>query len=69
MTHALTPRQRDVVRLIAVGRSCEQIGATLGISTHTVRRHLEAIAAKVPGTTTPYRRVMLAASTLLEEAA
>jgi predicted ATPase/DNA-binding CsgD family transcriptional regulator/DNA-binding XRE family transcriptional regulator len=41
----LTPRQRDVLRLVAEGRSNREIGQTLGISARTVERHLSAIYA------------------------
>jgi DNA-binding NarL/FixJ family response regulator len=39
----LTPRQTAVARLLLEGRTNVEIGAKLNISTHTVRRHLEAI--------------------------
>ena len=35
----LTPRQRDVLRLIAEGRTMKEIGAALGLSTRTVETH------------------------------
>jgi DNA-binding NarL/FixJ family response regulator len=41
----LTPRQRDVLRLVAEGRSNREIGQALGISARTVERHLSAIYA------------------------
>ena len=36
---ALTPRQCEILRLAATGRSAKQIGAELGISTRTVEFH------------------------------
>ena len=36
----LSARQREVLRLVAGGRSSEQIGRELGISSGTVTRHL-----------------------------
>lgn len=39
----LTPRQSAVAALLATRMQNAEIGARLGISTHTVRRHLEAI--------------------------
>jgi DNA-binding CsgD family transcriptional regulator len=39
----LTPRQRDVVRLITQGRSNKNIAATLGIAEVTVEVHVSAI--------------------------
>ena len=43
----LTPREREVLSLLASGRSAEIIGRALGISTHTVRRHLANTAEKL----------------------
>ncbi len=39
----MTPRQRDVAAILATGVGNKAIAAALGISTHTVRTHLEAI--------------------------
>lgn len=39
----LTRRQAEVLRLVALGSSTEQVAATLGISTATVRKHLEHV--------------------------
>jgi DNA-binding NarL/FixJ family response regulator len=36
---SLTPRQREVLQLLAEGRSAKEIGASLGISTRTVEFH------------------------------
>jgi DNA-binding NarL/FixJ family response regulator len=36
---ALTPRQREVLQLVAEGRSCKQIAALLGISRRTAEFH------------------------------
>jgi DNA-binding NarL/FixJ family response regulator len=35
----LTPRQRDVVRLLAEGRTMKEIAAALGLSPRTVETH------------------------------
>ena len=35
----LTPRQREVLRLIAAGRTMKEIGAAMGLSTRTVEGH------------------------------
>lgn len=43
---ALTRRERDVLRLIAVGKTNVQIGDELFISRNTVSHHLRAIFAK-----------------------
>ena len=39
----LTSRERDVVRLVADGRSNDEIGAALGVTTRTVEAHLGRI--------------------------
>ena len=36
---SLTPRQREVLQLLAEGSSAKEIGASLGISTRTVEFH------------------------------
>src|SRR5262245_9754549 len=38
-TRRLTPRQRDVVRLVAEGRTMKEIAAVLGVSPRTVETH------------------------------
>ena len=42
-TARLTAREHDVVRLVADGRSNDEIGATLGIGSKTVETHLSRI--------------------------
>jgi DNA-binding NarL/FixJ family response regulator len=46
----LTPRQRDVVRLLAEGRTMKEVAATLGVSPRTVETHkyqsMEALGLK-----------------------
>jgi DNA-binding NarL/FixJ family response regulator len=44
-TYGLTPRQLDVLRLVAAGKSNRQIAASLVISEHTVARHVQNIFA------------------------
>ena len=44
---ALTPRQHQVLALIAQGLSNEEIGATLGISPRTVRAHSDLLRMKL----------------------
>lgn len=39
----LTPRQRDVLALLSLGRSNKEIGAALGLSEATVKQHVSAI--------------------------
>ena len=46
-TYGLTPRELEVLRLVAAGRSNREIGAELVISERTVARHLQNIFAKL----------------------
>lgn len=43
----LTPREREVVALVAVGRTTRQIAAALGISTKTVETHRQRVMQKL----------------------
>jgi len=43
----LTPREREVVQLLAEGKSNKGIGATLGVSVHTVETHRSNIMRKL----------------------
>jgi DNA-binding NarL/FixJ family response regulator len=43
----LTAREAQVLRLVAAGSSNRAIAAELGISEHTVARHLQNIFAKI----------------------
>jgi DNA-binding CsgD family transcriptional regulator len=43
----LTPRERELVELIAQGRDNAQIAASLGLSEKTVRNHITSIFAKL----------------------
>jgi DNA-binding NarL/FixJ family response regulator len=43
----LSLREIEVLRLAAAGRTAIETGETLGISAHTVRRHLANVASKV----------------------
>ncbi len=46
-SHGLTPRELEVLRLVASGRSNREIAAELVISEHTVARHVQNIFAKL----------------------
>lgn len=46
-TPHLTPRQMDVLRQLAMGRSTEGIAEALGISTETVRNHVRGILERL----------------------
>ncbi|MGV0789004.1 LuxR C-terminal-related transcriptional regulator [Mycolicibacterium sp. XJ2] len=43
----LTPREYEVLRLVAAGKTNREIGASLVLSEHTVARHLQNIFAKL----------------------
>jgi DNA-binding NarL/FixJ family response regulator len=43
----LTAREREILRLLAGGLSAPQIGRQLGISAHTVHRHVANMSAKL----------------------
>jgi two-component system, NarL family, nitrate/nitrite response regulator NarL len=43
----LTPREREVLELVASGRSNRSIGEALGISDHTVKFHVRALLEKL----------------------
>jgi DNA-binding CsgD family transcriptional regulator len=43
----LTAREVEVLRLVAAGKTNSQIAAALGISGHTVRRHLQNVFARL----------------------
>jgi two-component system NarL family response regulator len=44
---ALTPRERDVLRLVAQGRSNKEIGAALFLSLGTVKGYVSALLPKL----------------------
>lgn len=39
----LTPRQRDILPLLAAGKTNEQIAAALGVEPETIRAHLKLV--------------------------
>lgn len=43
----LTPREREILEWLGQGKGNPEIGVILGISTHTVKRHVERILAKL----------------------
>jgi len=45
--HNLTPRQRQVLRLVAAGLTSQQIGEKLGLSARTVERHIANIMGRL----------------------
>lgn len=46
-SHALTPRELEVLRGLALGRTNVAIGSSLGISEHTVRNHVHSVLRKL----------------------
>jgi len=46
-TSPLTVREREILRLLAAGLSAPQIGSRLGISSHTVHRHVANMSSKL----------------------
>ena len=44
---ALTPREREVLRLVAVGHANKQIANELSVSERTVKFHVSSILAKL----------------------
>jgi two-component system, NarL family, response regulator NreC len=46
-TDRLSPREAEVLRLVSAGHTAVEAGRQLGISAHTVRRHVANMAAKV----------------------
>lgn len=55
----ITPRQRVIVEMIAKGMRNREIAAHLGISLHTVRRHVEAMLKRLGVSTRAAAAVML----------
>ena len=55
----LTHRQAQVVACVKAHMPDKQIAARLGISVDTVRYHIEAAAARVPGNGPPRHRLTL----------
>jgi two-component system response regulator NreC len=43
----LSPREIEVLRLVTAGRTAAETGELLGISVHTVRRHLANVTARL----------------------
>lgn len=50
---ALSPREAQVVREIAGGRSMKEVAARLGLASTTVRTHLDRAKQKLGATTLP----------------
>jgi DNA-binding NarL/FixJ family response regulator len=44
---AITPREREILALIAAGRANKEIASELGVSEDTVKRHVSHILEKL----------------------
>jgi FixJ family two-component response regulator len=54
----LTPRQRQIAVLLRAGLAPKKIGSTLGVSLSTVRFHIRALAARLPGDAPAQRKIL-----------
>jgi len=45
----LTPRQSEIARLVAEGKSAKRIAREVGISPHTAEAHIRNAASRIPG--------------------
>lgn len=45
--HTVTPRQREILRLIAKGRTSAEIAGELGLSVFTVRNYVERVFSRL----------------------
>jgi DNA-binding CsgD family transcriptional regulator len=55
---SLTPREREVLEWLGQGKANAEIGIILGISVHTVKRHVERVLAKL-GTENRYAAALV----------
>jgi DNA-binding NarL/FixJ family response regulator len=55
----LSMRQAQIVERVARGLPYKVIAAELGISVRTVHTHVEIVAARIPGESTPRHRLTL----------
>jgi DNA-binding NarL/FixJ family response regulator len=55
----LTQRQAQVVERVAKGLPDKRIAAELGIAVDTVRLHIQAAAARIPGSSPPRHKLTL----------
>lgn len=47
LRHRLTPRETEVVKLLAEGHSNKSVASSLGVSIHTARHHVARVLAKL----------------------
>lgn len=67
MTEQLTPREVEIARLVAAGRSTKGIATDLRISVRTVEVHIANAARKLGGTGSPKLRLVVFVVELLRE--
>ena len=63
----LTRRQRDVVRLLLMGKRVDEIAAHFRCTEANVRFHIANIAADLPGPHPPMRRILVYGAALIAE--
>lgn len=54
----LSPRQKEVVALMAKGYTKPEIAEHLGLSLHTIKTHVENAARKIKGPRKPRARLL-----------
>lgn len=59
MRTELSTRQAEVARYVRDGMQTKRIAAEMGLSIETVRVHVKAAAAKLPGDTAPRHKLTL----------
>jgi DNA-binding NarL/FixJ family response regulator len=55
----LTERQAQIAELVARGLPDKQIAQETGLAIDTVRHHIQAAAARLPGDTTPRHKLIV----------
>lgn len=65
----LTPREVEIARLVAAGRSYKSIARILGITVPTVQSHVVNAAAKLGGRGSPKLRLVVFVVELIQEEA
>lgn len=69
MTEQLTPRQIEIARMVAAGRSYKAIARALGITVDTVNFHVQEAADRLPGRGTPRLKLVVFVVELMREEA
>lgn len=66
MNAAPSPREVEVIRLIADGRPPKQVARDLGMSHHTVKDHLDALRRKLGAANTTHAVALALRSGVLQ---